>query len=207
MGGAGSCEYEAPSSRPMRAESGEHGGVVKRGLWLGILGSLLVVCAGIAIALTALGVRIGLTRTLLTTDAAIVSRLQTVLDPIRSLHVEGYQNKDWCRNLTYSKGAFSDTTEPATCDVFQRPGRPFGAQAQRDFEALRQALDTTGFEVERLYVEYGPGNDIAVAEFDGHCPFCSAVNYVYSPRYKIDVPDQGFPVDQDWFYFEEHGPL
>jgi hypothetical protein len=127
---------------------------------------------------------------------------------LEQLQVWDYRNQDWCKNIFYRRGKFSDNIEQATCNLFEGKSQPFDAQAQRNFRSVDRAIASTG--VKLLFIsgiKYAPNGKLIGGEF--HLDSGLIRNhYVYSPGYKKlpdDVPNESWhtAIDRDWYYVKE----
>ena len=136
-----------------------------------------------------------------------VANLPKCFPVLARLSVRAYRNQDWCKNIWYQRGKFSQQTDSAdSCNLFEGTPQPFDAQALQDFDSIARALTATGV---RLYclsdLRYGPDGTLAQAKF--HLAG-GRYTYVYSPGYKAlpeDIPEERkhARINADWFYVWE----
>lgn len=132
-----------------------------------------------------------------------VANLPKCFNALESLNIQAYRNQDWCKNIWYERGMFSDYTgEATTCNLFLGLPRPFDVQTQTDFMTVAEAIGTT--EVRLHYISntaYDSDRKLTHAEF--HLAACPCV-YVYSPSYKDlpeDMPREVYSrINEDWYY-------
>jgi hypothetical protein len=137
----------------------------------------------------------------------IARSLQVSLPTLRDLRVTAWRSQDWCRNIAYERGAFSETDSPTTCDLFGERPDLFDDQAERDFGKVSAAMDATGYEVWYVNTSVGADGQVTQATFVLPCPRCEVLGFVYEPGY---VLEESYPpelritaVDADWWYWEE----
>lgn len=133
-----------------------------------------------------------------------VNHLARTFDRLKQLRVEDYRNQDWCQNLAYRWGKFSNNNEATTCNLFQGQATAFTPEAQRDFDAIAKTFDIPGTRLHYFSVRYSANGEIVGAEFSiQDCP-CS---YVYRPNYPTPPEDNPDVVklnliDRDWYFVE-----
>ncbi|MCA9796161.1 MAG: hypothetical protein KC910_30345 [Candidatus Eremiobacteraeota bacterium] len=93
-----------------------------------------------------------------------IKHLEGLFPQLSSLQVTAYRNQDWCRNLAYQRGNFSQSTHPSTCNLFEGKVGPFDPKAQADFESIASALGGDRPRVLWLNIDYQEGK-IRTAEF------------------------------------------
>ena len=141
--------------------------------------------------------------------ASDVAQLRDALPRFEQLRVEAYRNQDWCRNIAYSRGRFSNNLE-STCNLFAGSPVGFTASADADFASVAGALDAGGVWVYNVWgVRYDATGRLNHAEFDLiPAPWeFSRWSYVYDPGHPLP---QGMPnedvytrIDSDWYFHWE----
>ncbi|MGE0488283.1 MAG: hypothetical protein AB7S38_03600 [Vulcanimicrobiota bacterium] len=114
-----------------------------------------------------------------------IQHLEGLFPTLASLEVRAYRNQDWCRNLAYHRGNFSQSTHPSTCNLFTGPVGPFDPQAQTDFDQITTALGGDRPRVLWLNLDYQDGK-ICLAEF-ALDRAASRESYLYSLEMPEDV--------------------
>jgi hypothetical protein len=134
-----------------------------------------------------------------------VANLPKVLNTLEKLKVRAYRNQDWCKNIAYQRGGFSDNLEATTCNLFNEKPQLMDKRAQQDFQTVARAMAETGVEINFLFGKYDASNHLIGAEFD-LSTLCRC-SYIYEPRY------QAFPknskgkytaINSDWFFVDEN---
>jgi hypothetical protein len=74
-----------------------------------------------------------------------VANLPKAFSILEQLQVQAYRNQDWCKNIFYRAGKFSNN-QAATCNLFDGKAKAL-AQAQRDFKAVETAIASTGLKL------------------------------------------------------------
>jgi putative NIF3 family GTP cyclohydrolase 1 type 2 len=126
---------------------------------------------------------------------------------LETLQVQEYRNQDWCKNIAYHHGKFSNT-KISTCNLFKGNPKAFDEQASQDFQAVAEAVSRTHVSLYLISdMKYDQQGHLRQAEF--HLIDCSCY-YVYSPRYKLppDIPAERLHtiINQDW-YFVQQDPM
>jgi hypothetical protein len=125
---------------------------------------------------------------------------------IAELQVRDWRNQDWCRNIAYARGVFSETDNPDTCNLFEGSARPFDDQARADFERLSRVIGATGLGV--MYGDFDVDQGkVTRAAFVMPCPKCDRRVFAYEPGNTREAdPDLGQRttiIDSNWFVVEE----
>jgi hypothetical protein len=135
-----------------------------------------------------------------------VKQHETVLPYLQEHQVRAYRSQSWCKNIAYKAGAFSESTHPSTCNLFDDEPQPLLDQARSDFQSLRRRLRGTGFRIAFINT-YWVDNSLKSAEFDLNCWLCSHTRYVYEPNYVLpnDIADEMWftPINQNWHRVNE----
>lgn len=137
-----------------------------------------------------------------------VKQLESVLPRLEQAHITAYRNQNWCRNIAYSYGKFSDTANPSTCNIFQGEVLTFDETSRGAFSDLRQALLFTGVNISFLNV-YFEEDKVRQVEFNLGCWLCSRTRYVYEPDYLLPeeignemwfdaINENWYMVNEDW---------
>lgn len=138
----------------------------------------------------------------------IARSLQGTLPALVHSRVTAWRSQEWCRNIAYERGAFSETESPTTCNLFNERPEPFDRQAERDFAKVSAAIAATGFEVRFVNASFGADGQVSEAVFFMPCAGCGALGFVYEPGYVLEEsspPDLRItPVDANWYYWEEN---
>jgi hypothetical protein len=138
-----------------------------------------------------------------------VTNLTPVLLALEDLHAEAYRNQDWCRNISYSGGAFSNNSESSTCNLFDEPPADFTAAANTDFARIEDALNRSGvwvYAVRQIAYENGR---MTHAEFDlVAAPWeFDRWSYIYDPGGPLPEGMENEEVytriDADWYFHWE----
>jgi hypothetical protein len=134
-----------------------------------------------------------------------VANLPKVFSQLETLKVEDYRNQDWCKNVAYRRGKFSNNLESGTCNLFNGTPKPMDAQAQQDFQAIARLMATTGVNIHFLSAQYNSSNRLTEVEF--HLATFCRCSYVYSPRYKLpeDMGDEMkfTAINSSWYFVWE----
>lgn len=87
-----------------------------------------------------------------------VEALSAVVSTIVELRVTDYNDRDWCRHLSYKRSEFTTDTEGETGTCNDIDGRPkaFDDSANNDFERLRRALANARVDVRSVWGEFDP---------------------------------------------------
>jgi hypothetical protein len=142
------------------------------------------------------------------TKTFAVGQLGRLLPGLEQSQLEAYRNQSWCKNIAYSYGAFSETSYPTTCNLFDGTAQPFDEQARRDFQILYRTFSFTGVRIRFVNVYYENEN-VRLAEFHLECFWCSRTRYVYEPNYVLQQDMEGemwfdainktwYEVNEDW---------
>lgn len=130
---------------------------------------------------------------------------------LEQYHVYAYRNQNWCKNMYYDRGAFSDNTA-STCNLFMPTPQPFDVQATTDFDKIAQALSHTSVNIITANVAFNSLGKVQDAQFTVHCYlctciFCESPKYIFMPQYE-NLPE-GDPsemwytkINQDWYMVE-----
>jgi hypothetical protein len=138
--------------------------------------------------------------------AVAVAQLEKLLPKLEQTQITAYRNQDWCKNIAYSNGNFSETTHPTTCNLFEGEAKPFDETSRAAFNDLRQTLLFTGINISFLnvYVEEGK---IRMADFSLGCWFCNRTRYVYEPNYVLqeDIGGEMWfdAISKNWYIVKE----
>lgn len=124
---------------------------------------------------------------------------------IEDLGVRNYRDLDWCRNLNYARGAFSDNLADPSCNLFDRDAAPFDAAAAADFDRILRSFDR--FPSEVLAVDVVTTAEGERVTFSIAAPGEQKWAYVFEPRYELPsaIPDEWVPtpIDRDWYFVWE----
>jgi hypothetical protein len=141
-------------------------------------------------------------------QARDAAELAAVLPLIEDLGLTSYRNQDWCRNIAYSGGRFSDNLEDETCRLFGLPRRPFTPEAQDALRRVESALAETSVDVYSVSV-WKP-DDAAPngrTEFDVVGGVFDRWRYVHAPGYRglTNWPNEWVEtaIDDDWYFVWE----
>jgi hypothetical protein len=143
-------------------------------------------------------------------DQARMSRdtasLRDVIRVLEQMQVQQFRNQDWCRNITYAGGSFSNSLED-TCNVFGAQPHDFTPEANAALARVADALNASGVWVYFvLQVEYDDAGRLTHAEFDlAEAPWrFDRWSYVYAPGEPLppDMPNDEIytRIDSDWYY-------
>jgi hypothetical protein len=145
------------------------------------------------------------------TRAHEVMRLEATFPTLEQYQVSEFRNQDWCKNIVYSAGQFSDNNRSSTCNLFDGVALPLEDNARTDFDAVVATLAETGVHVTRASITYDAHNHIQSAEFHLACPinpFCNRPHYVYDPHHttlRENMPGEYWStaINTDWFFAQE----
>jgi hypothetical protein len=137
-----------------------------------------------------------------------VKQLESVLPGLEQAQITAYRNQNWCKNIAYSKGNFSETTQPTTCNLFEGEATVFDETANVAFSNLRQTLLFTGVNISFLNAYYEEGK-VRQVEFNLNCWLCSRTRYVYEPNHVLPedigsemwfdaINETWYRVNEDW---------
>jgi hypothetical protein len=137
-----------------------------------------------------------------------VRNLELTFSIIEQYDVSAYRNQDWCRNIAYRDGQFSETTHPSTCNLFDGPAQSFTPQARSDFQTIRRMLNRSGVRIAFFNIDFHETGRIRYASFNFNCLLRSRPRYVYRPNYGTvpeDIPNEMWftPINHDWYKVEE----
>lgn len=137
-----------------------------------------------------------------------VQNLETAFAMIEQYHVTDYRNQDWCRNIAYAGGQFSDTTHPPTCNLFEGPAPSFTPAATAVFNSITQVLRQSGVRIMFFDADFNAAGRIRSARFDIDCFLCGRLGYQYQPNYGVvpeDIPDEMWftPINHNWYKVKE----
>jgi hypothetical protein len=139
-------------------------------------------------------------------SSLIIAHLEQTLPWIEDQRLSAYRNQSWCKTIAYQAGAFSETKQPKTCNLFDGESLPFSSQARADFQALRQKLRVTGARVAFINAYYS-SDSLQSVEFNLNCLWCPRTRYVFEPNYALPEDLGGEiwyqPVNQDWYQMSE----
>jgi hypothetical protein len=126
--------------------------------------------------------------------------------------VQEFRNQDWCQNIYYKRGAFSNKPTTSTCNLFDQQALDFDEKAREDFNSVSKSFKTLIGDVAVLESTFDQTGKLQYAEVQMECFSCTILNksaniYVYQPGYK-NVPES-IPgeivytkIDEDWFIIE-----
>jgi len=118
--------------------------------------------------------------------------------------VTAYRNQDWCKNIVYKRGKFSDQPHRSTCNLFPEDLQIFDAQAIKDFDEVATAVDHTQVDLHYITrLDYDAEGALAQAQFHLATPF-SRYSYVYAPNYQALPPNianeiEHTTINEDWY--------
>jgi hypothetical protein len=132
-----------------------------------------------------------------------VANLPKVFSTLQSLKVKAYRNQDWCKNVAYQRGNFSNNLKASTCNLFD--GIPIGMddKSRQDFQTISSAMATTGVNIHFLSAKYDRSDRLIGAEFNLSTPCrCS---YVYQPKFdRLPESMKGemeyTAINSDWYF-------
>lgn len=152
--------------------------------------------------LTGLLLAVGLTACGARDPEADTDRLSRILPLLQQFRVEAYRNQDWCKNIAYRQGKFSNNRESNTCNRFDGTPQPFTDQAGQTFDQIATALEQTRVPLYAIQVKYAPDGTIRQVEFR----LANSGGYLYHPGYKF-LPTslanelEYKAVNQDWYRY------
>ncbi len=95
-----------------------------------------------------------------------MQNLETVFAMIEQYRVTDYRNQNWCKNIAYAGGQFSETTHPAICNLFAGPAPSFTAPATAVFNSITQVLRQSGVRIAIFDADFNAAGRIRSARFD-----------------------------------------
>lgn len=135
-----------------------------------------------------------------------VANLPKVFSSLQALKVKDYRNQDWCKNIAYKRGAFSNNIMSTTCNLFDGKPIAMDEQAKQDFQTISDAMSTTGVGIHYLSASYDSADRLVGATFN-LSTICRC-SYVYHPRYdRLPENMQGemefTAINPDWYFVWE----
>lgn len=135
-----------------------------------------------------------------------VSNLTQTFPVLEEYQVEAYRNQDWCKNIAYQRGKFSNT-DRTTCNLFQGDPSEFDTQAQADFDTVAAAIAKS--RVKLYYIsgfQYDAQEKLIRAEFHLSGDF-NRYSYIYEPGYSLPE-DLAYErhhtaIDENWYFVWE----
>jgi hypothetical protein len=138
----------------------------------------------------------------------VVKRLERVLSGLEQAQITAYRNQNWCKNIAYNYGQFSETTQASTCHLSEGEVLAFDETANVAFGDLRQTLLFTGVNISFLTAYYEE-DKLRQVEFNLNCWLCSRARYVYEPNYVLPedmssemwfdaINETWYRVNEDW---------
>jgi hypothetical protein len=134
--------------------------------------------------------------------------LERVLPLVAIYQVEDYRNQDWCKNLVYQQGKYSNNNRSSTCNLFKGKAIAFNEESNRVFGEIESALKQVGTTVHFFDVKYDRNNRIGSAKFEIDCGGFCRNRFVYEPGYR-QLPEnagtefQYSRIDRDWYFVVE----
>jgi hypothetical protein len=132
-----------------------------------------------------------------------VANLPKVFSALQTLKVKDYRNQDWCKNIAYKRGNFSNNLTATTCNLFD--GKPVAMDdpAKQDFQTIADAMATTGVGIHYLSANYDAAGRLVGANFN-LSTMCRC-SYVYHPNYdRLPENMQGemehTAINSDWYF-------
>ena len=123
----------------------------------------------------------------------------SVVHEVAAMRVTAYRNQDWCKNLQYERGTFSETDFPTTCNIFTAIPVPFDDQAKSDFEWVRSILSANGVAPTYFELDYaGATNGPVTGYFEVGCSNCDFGRYVLASS----PPEGGMALIPNWWWVE-----
>ena len=136
-----------------------------------------------------------------------VGRLPGCFAVLERLQVTAYRNQDWCKNISYKRGKFSNNAKESCNYLLGGGSVAFDAQAEKDVAVLAKAISKTGVGLRIISdLEYGAEGKLKKAVF--HLAGFGRYTYVYSPGYGTPPPDipqerRHTSLNGDWYYVWE----
>jgi len=115
-----------------------------------------------------------------------IAALEPVLPVLAKYGVRVFHKQDWCSKFDNKRGRFSNH-QTTTCAWYEGD-QLFDEQAERDFQAVADALSATGVPVQRTYAKFEETGNVRYAEFHMPCAWCR-IRYVYTPH-PTDLPGE-----------------
>ncbi|MBD2079502.1 hypothetical protein [Leptolyngbya sp. FACHB-17] len=133
-----------------------------------------------------------------------VQNLETAFAMIEQYRITDYRNQDWCKNIAYAGGQFSDTAHPATCNLFAGPAPSFTPPATAISNSITQVLHQSGVRIAFFDADFNAAGRIRSARFDINCFLCGRLRYEYQPNYGAvpeDIPYEMWftPINHNWY--------
>lgn len=122
--------------------------------------------------------------------------------------VVAYRNQDWCKNIVYKRGRFSDQPHQSTCNLFPKEPQIFDAQAVKDFDEVATAIANTQVDLHYITgLDYDAEGTLTQAQFHLATSF-SRYSYVYAPNYQALPPNfeneiEHTAINEDWYAVRE----
>jgi len=139
-----------------------------------------------------------------------VPRLEPSLSTLEALRVTEYRNQDWCKNIGYSGGIFTDNNESSTCNLFgpdveDEDIPAFTPEASQAFEEVASALSEKGVSVRIISAHFDEEGALIAAAFTIEAGQRDGWVYAYQPGYEPlpeDIPTQTryTPINADWYF-------
>jgi hypothetical protein len=134
-----------------------------------------------------------------------VANLPKIFSVLKTLKVKAYRNQDWCQNISYKGGNFSSNLEASTCNLFEDKPVSMNDRAKQDFQAVSNAMATTGVSIHYLSAKYDSSDRLIEAEFN-LSTICRC-SYVYQPQYTLPNNMGGemefTAINPDWYFVWE----
>lgn len=137
-----------------------------------------------------------------------VFNLPKAFDILEKYQVTAYRNQDWCKNIAYSRGRFTNETKSTCTYLLQGAAEPFDGQAHKDFKAIAREIAGSGVGLYSIEaIQYDTSGQLVMARFNLKGLFNRRA-YVYAPGYKElpeDMPHEltYTALNQDWYYVWE----
>jgi hypothetical protein len=121
-----------------------------------------------------------------------VANLPTIFHQLEKLKITAYRNQDWCKNIAYQRGKFSNNLRSTTCNLFEGQPQTMDPRAEQDFQEISLRLTAIGASIRYLSAKY-----------DTLCR-CS---YIYQPGYTLP-PNMGgemeyTAINSNWYFVWE----
>lgn len=137
-----------------------------------------------------------------------VANLPKVFSTLQNLKVKAYRNQDWCKNIAYKRGNFSNNSKSLTCNLFAGMPIAMDDRAQQDFQTISSVMATTGVGIHFLSAQYDRSDRLIRAEFN--LSTACRCSYIYQPRFNR-LPEnmtgeiEYTAINSDWYFVWEDG--
>jgi hypothetical protein len=134
-----------------------------------------------------------------------VANLPAIFQQLEKLEITAYRNQDWCKNIAYQRGKFSNNLQSTTCNLFKGQPQTMDPRAEQDFQEIALRLTAIGASIRYLSAKYDGSNHLMEAEF--HLDTLCRCSYIYQPGYTLP-PNMSSEmeytaIDPNWYFVWE----